>query len=138
MWHFLRLGLQNGDIFHIFLHGVFQKSKILQKAVSGRWCIHSNPLFSYDNIVLSGQDNGIVRKRKSADCTNCVLSNSMSLYLEANYVIAQPYLLRVYNVGIMSRITTKFVIGVSEQIRRFDTNNPARSLKNARNLKFWI
>ena len=107
---------------------MFQKSKILQKAVSGRWCIHRNPLFSSDNIVLSGQANGIVRKRKSADCTNCVLSNSMSLYLEAmNYVIAQPYLLRVYNVGIMSHITTKFVIGVSEQIRRFDTNNPARS-----------
>ena len=40
---FKTFGMQNGDMVIFFLE-VFQKSKILKNAVSGRWCLDSKPL----------------------------------------------------------------------------------------------
>ena len=37
---FKTFGMQHGDIV-IFFSEIFQKSKILKNAVSGRWCIDS-------------------------------------------------------------------------------------------------
>ena len=50
--HFLRLGMQNGEVIYIFLE-VFQKTEILKMPVSERWCKDNIPFHISSKIDLS-------------------------------------------------------------------------------------
>ena len=70
LWHFLRLGMQNGDMLIFFLE-VFQKSEILKNAVSGRWCLDSSVHSNKENYLSqSGAIKFIRDLNTCADCTS--------------------------------------------------------------------